>query len=634
MLLSKAFLALAWAATAAYAIPVNGYENMDDTTTPDPSGEAASADGGLQRFELVTAHVTPGYSLARSSAPYYVYDPTADDSDGTQKITKDTIKALKAKKINHVISANSQANNTEFVRAFEQAGIAYTPIPVRNWTSPTEHQFQQAWEGFQRHRGDGTTLVWCGYGHGRTGVVITGLQMYMDEERGQLGQWSHADYEANHVERPVQFEALDHLRQRLSGQSDSSAPGFHPVDDDDIPLPVLDLLDHNDLPLPDLDDIDIDQLLAGNYTGIDCPMELDDIFRYFSDHSGGRRSLPRQVTPAPVSKKSKKESCDRLREIVQKRNVPLPCRTIRNIRLIVSFANENYAGSWDDIGATLEGPAGKAVLKVHDEPSLGTKYEAKVDMQAAYKKDTIDIAGITNITLNAKGHDYGPAYRNDEFKVEGIQLLADCADPSFKAGNLKNIFINTKYQHPGGAATNYGKDRATVANFPVVPHDWGFAPPCAKIKGLSYEFSLMDVTGGGTWDTLSMTLGKSKEILLGVEPKLGSTKKEAIDLKKYFGKDEIDVRDLNEIHILDDKGKNGNGDAWSFKGLVFDAACARMEKNISMVKFANVNNDDIAHDEKNRVVWNGPVAPTDWVELVNSKGSSAPPKDGPKRTGL
>lgn len=65
--------------------------------------------------------------------------------------------------------------------------------------------------------------------------------MYAQHERGQLGTWTHADYERNHVEEPVQEEALNALQERLRAQ-----------------------------PLPATTEEETTSLLAGNFDQLNC----------------------------------------------------------------------------------------------------------------------------------------------------------------------------------------------------------------------------------------------------------------------------------------------------------------------------------------------------------------------------
>ncbi|KAM3512760.1 hypothetical protein MY11210_003634 [Beauveria gryllotalpidicola] len=588
MLLGKAFLAFAWAAAAVHAAPSPSYVDMDGGAGP---SNANAAEGGLQRFEFVKELMGPGNELARSSAPYYA------GQDSHQKITPETIAALKKHGITHVISANSEANNEEIKNALTEAGIAYTPLPVQDFKAATQDDFQRAWDAFVSNRGTGATLVWCGYGHGRTGTIISALQMFAEHERGQSHTWSLADYDRNHVETAGQRSALDTLQQRL--QSEPSQP-------------------------PALTESQTTGLLSGDFTGLNCPLVLGVVLLNTSPQT--RRSLPgspaalnsRQVTPTPMTPSSTQD-CERARDILRRKNVPSVCRTIKNIQLGLALSDELWSGTWDRVGATLEGPAGKAILHLAEGPSRGFSTWAKVDMQASYGSDSIDIGGIDKITLNAAAV-FTPPLRdssnpkNDQWKVQDVQIRAECADPDFKAKDDKLVGLNAWYGHPGGWLGESAYKTKTVATFPIVPGDWAFSPPCAIIKDLTYQFKLSNVYYGGTWDELSFTIGESKDISLGESLDLGSTKDGTVNLKEVFGKDQIDIRSLKEVRITDKFGKNGAGDGWSFEGITFSATCAHMDKKMAMKKFQSVNKW-VYHAESGPA-WTGDIITSDWIEVV------------------
>lgn len=106
------------------------------------------------------------------------------------------------------------------------------------------------------------------------------------------------------------------------------------------------------------------------------------------------------------------------------KNVPITCQKIKNIQLGVAFSNDYWSGSWDDIGATLKGPAGEATLHVATQPERGSHHWATVDMQASFQKDEIEVTGLDTITLNAAGI-FNPPFRvggngqNDKWQVQG-----------------------------------------------------------------------------------------------------------------------------------------------------------------------------------------------------------------------
>ncbi|TWU78370.1 proteasome core particle subunit beta 3 [Metarhizium rileyi] len=152
--------------------------------------------GGLQRIESVPNHMNPNDKLYRSSAPYY------DLEDSDQRITDETIRCLRQLGITHVISLNAEADNQGIRQALQDQGIAYTALATPDFHPPSVNQLQEGWDAFRGHRQ--STLVWCGFGHGRTGTMITALQMYAQAERGETLRWTREQYQENFVERDSQ----------------------------------------------------------------------------------------------------------------------------------------------------------------------------------------------------------------------------------------------------------------------------------------------------------------------------------------------------------------------------------------------------------------------------------------------
>ncbi|KID74541.1 protein-tyrosine phosphatase, partial [Metarhizium brunneum ARSEF 3297] len=143
-----------------------------------PAGESANelekiaSNAGFQRFEYVTEHTQSNFFK--------------------QEIT-------------HVISLNHEANNENITTALQNVGIAYTPLPIVDFGTPTLEDFQKGYEGFKKHRPG--TLVWCGFGHGRTGTMISALQIYIEHEKPSPQLLTRQDYDNNHVEEDAEEAA-------------------------------------------------------------------------------------------------------------------------------------------------------------------------------------------------------------------------------------------------------------------------------------------------------------------------------------------------------------------------------------------------------------------------------------------
>ncbi|KAG7445387.1 uncharacterized protein BT62DRAFT_933223 [Guyanagaster necrorhizus] len=116
--------------------------------------------------------------------------------------------------INTIISFNQYSYTSAEIALLEHAHILYRHFPVEDFQAPTIDQLTKAID-FHRFISNASTLVHCGYGHGRTGTGITALQLF--------ATWGQSPPEAdwarvNYVEQPAQVEVLKQLRSRHKGE--------------------------------------------------------------------------------------------------------------------------------------------------------------------------------------------------------------------------------------------------------------------------------------------------------------------------------------------------------------------------------------------------------------------------------
>ncbi|RDA88250.1 putative heat-labile enterotoxin [Ophiocordyceps camponoti-leonardi (nom. inval.)] len=168
-------------------------------------------EAGLYRFQRVTEFLEPSDQLYRSSAPFY------DGEDASHQAKDITREALKQRNIKTVISLNSDAANPKFRYVFGP-DIAYKAVPVQDYTAPTPKELQRITEIFMDNRRRGGVLVWCGYGHGRTGTAISAIQIrvQVDVPAFNRVKLSWLDFEANHVETDKQIQALEQYQREIS----------------------------------------------------------------------------------------------------------------------------------------------------------------------------------------------------------------------------------------------------------------------------------------------------------------------------------------------------------------------------------------------------------------------------------
>ncbi|PFH62486.1 hypothetical protein XA68_13388 [Ophiocordyceps unilateralis] len=178
---------------------------MSRTVEPN-APEALPVGHGFLRFDRVTDKLRHTDELFRSSAPHY------HGSESDQKLTNDSIKFLQEHNIVHVIAVNSLANNELIRKKLEENAIAYTALLVEDYEAPTFDDFGRAYRAF-RAATQGATLVWCAYGHGRTGTTISALQIYRQYESLSPDELTEDDFRKNHVESQHQLDQLKRLNR-------------------------------------------------------------------------------------------------------------------------------------------------------------------------------------------------------------------------------------------------------------------------------------------------------------------------------------------------------------------------------------------------------------------------------------
>src|ERR1043165_6950264 len=120
----------------------------------------------FRRFEWVISN-----KLARSSAPHY----NEEEGDKSQRMDDVAIKFLVKNAIKNVISMNEFILTKEEMEKLREHKIGYLHLPVKDFTAPTIKQLHDAYESYASAK---TTLVYCGYGYGRTGTVIVAFKLF------------------------------------------------------------------------------------------------------------------------------------------------------------------------------------------------------------------------------------------------------------------------------------------------------------------------------------------------------------------------------------------------------------------------------------------------------------------------
>ena len=101
--------------------------------------------------------------------------------------------------------------------------IKFAHIPVGDFCAASIEQLRKGYEVYlEAGKGGGKTLVWCLYGVGRTGMLISALQiLWMRDRVGGGGKevvFGRKVYEENGVESEEQMRVLDELQKVIRGE--------------------------------------------------------------------------------------------------------------------------------------------------------------------------------------------------------------------------------------------------------------------------------------------------------------------------------------------------------------------------------------------------------------------------------
>ncbi|KAJ2900049.1 uncharacterized protein MKZ38_002667 [Zalerion maritima] len=186
--------------------------------------------GGFTNWRRVKECIPEEYVLYRASAPWW-----RKKSHNIQDLPDSTLHFLsKSAGIKHVISLHLDGDRDDIRERLETAKIHYTPLPTMDWTAPKQDILLRGIQEFLEH---GTpALIWCAAGCGRTGTMVTAIQMYFESQKppAERKTFEDTDFYRNYVEEwnesserkkgellTGQYEALHALQKHLDFVSSS-----------------------------------------------------------------------------------------------------------------------------------------------------------------------------------------------------------------------------------------------------------------------------------------------------------------------------------------------------------------------------------------------------------------------------
>lgn len=147
--------------------------------------------------------------IFRSSAPNYEWDEDSADSDKTQDFwdPKKAFPFLRENNIDTIISFNNYPYDQKALDLLatpkdDKPAIEYFHFGVKDMGATKPETLREV---IEKIKGKKQVLIHCGYGHGRTGTMVSALQLYCT--KGKYPE--EKDWEkVNHVETGSQKKLL------------------------------------------------------------------------------------------------------------------------------------------------------------------------------------------------------------------------------------------------------------------------------------------------------------------------------------------------------------------------------------------------------------------------------------------
>jgi protein-tyrosine phosphatase len=109
----------------------------------------------------------------RSSQPYY-----NDTEDTLQKFDSPAIELLKDYNIKGIVSLNHNLIHDSSATALAAENIVYHSLAIVDFSAPTLKQLLYGCRAIDSIVSNGNALVYCGFGQGRTGTMMTAYAIY------------------------------------------------------------------------------------------------------------------------------------------------------------------------------------------------------------------------------------------------------------------------------------------------------------------------------------------------------------------------------------------------------------------------------------------------------------------------
>jgi len=114
-----------------------------------------------------------GTKVFRSSQPYY-----NDTEDTVQKFDSPAVALLKTYNIKGIVSLNHNLIYDSSAAVLSAENITYHNLAIVDFSTPTVKELLYGCQAIDNILSRGNALVYCGFGQGRTGTMMTAYAIY------------------------------------------------------------------------------------------------------------------------------------------------------------------------------------------------------------------------------------------------------------------------------------------------------------------------------------------------------------------------------------------------------------------------------------------------------------------------
>ncbi|RDA82931.1 hypothetical protein CP532_0381 [Ophiocordyceps camponoti-leonardi (nom. inval.)] len=297
------------------------------------------------------------------------------------------------------------------------------------------------------------------------------------------------------------------------------------------------------------------------------------------------------------------------------------CRYFDDMIVTLMVGSHWGDGTWSRVSYRFD--QGGKYVPAADSLSREGCVETRIPLETVYGSSTVPVESVDYfaiydiITSDDLSDNW--IFAGDAWNLRGYRIAAKCANSSRALVFEKDMEINQKTRHRGSPDLPSKVWRALIK-----PDDWAKyqqdevlslcqkgnktwpaaaaaaatvqeSKPsnCSSFDALKVELrmgtgfiNVMDFAG--TYDNLVLQMGKDA-FIMAEHPDSGEKMTKTIDIKKSFGSESVDIRDVVDFRLFPVTGQRVNADRWKIEGITFEGRCEGSSMKARYEEYGSVN---------------------------------------------